>query len=84
MFYDSVDSHTQSHTNLQNNCACKLAMQKCPKNIAELGLGFCREKLTLTTDILVDNDSRDSGMHKDLDGWSNNALFLRYYRPAIP
>ena len=82
MFYDSADSHTQSHTNLQNNCACKLAMQKCP--IAELGLGFWREKLTFTTDILADNDSRDSCMHKDPNGWSNNALFLWCYRPAVP
>ena len=56
---------------------------KMPENIAELGLGFCREKLTLITSILADNDSRDSCMHKDPDGWSNNALFLRCYCPAI-
>ena len=56
---------------------------KIHENIAELGLGFCREKLTLTTDILADNDSRDSCMHKDPNGWSNNALFLRCYHPAV-
>ena len=61
------------------NSPCKNALK-----YSELGLGFCREKLTLTNDILADNDSGYSCMHKDLDGWSNNALFLRCYRPAVP
>ena len=56
---------------------------KMPKNIDELGLGFCREKLTLTIDILADNDSRNSCMHKDLDGWSNGALFILCYHLAV-
>ena len=64
---------------------CKIIVHaKMPKNIAELGLGFCKEKLTLTTDILADNDSRDSCMHKDPDGWSNNARFLSCHRPTAP
>ena len=79
MFYDSAGSHTQPHTNLQKNCACKNALK-----YNELGLGFSREKLTLTTDIIADNNSRYSCMHKDMDGWSNNALFLRCYCPIVP
>ena len=56
MFYDSVDLHTQPNTKLKitvhANSPCKNAL-----NIAELGLGFCREKLTLTTNILADNEN---------------------------
>ena len=44
----------------------------------------CKNALKYSTNILADNDSRDSSMHKDPDRWSNNSLFLSCHRPIAP